>query len=189
MPDLNSNRTDVKGYDVDFRQRFRMGNMGALLFDAHWVHLTSFLRHESDGTSFEWAGTHGNCDVTNCIGTPKDRVNASLSWDIGSWRWSAIYNYRGPLQNRTDENSACASTFADGSDAPKNCKLDAFYTVDLSFRWKAWKELEVFGSVQNLFDKVAPLDPLTYGAISYNPLDVSGAIGRFYTLGLKYKFK
>ena len=35
---------------------------------------------------------------------------------------------------------------------------------------------------------VAPLDPLTYGAISYNPLDISGAVGRFYNLGLRYQF-
>jgi len=188
-PYTNSAKTDVKGYDVDFRQRLAMGGMGNLLFDFHWVHITSFLRHETDGTSFEFAGTHGNCDVTNCIGTPKDRVNAALNWDRGDWRWTAIYNYRGPIQNRAFEGDACANSFADGTDAPTNCKLPSFYTVDLSFRWRARKQIELFGSIQNLFDKVAPLDPLTYGAISYNPLDISGAVGRFYTLGLRYQFR
>jgi iron complex outermembrane receptor protein len=48
--------------------------------------------------------------------------------------------------------------------------------------------LEVFGSIQNLFDKVAPLDPLTYGAQAYNPLDYEGARGRYYTLGVRYSF-
>jgi hypothetical protein len=45
---------------------------------------------------------------------------------------------------------------------------------------------ELFGSVQNVFDRVAPFDPLTYGAISYNPLDHAGAVGRFFTLGLRH---
>jgi len=47
---------------------------------------------------------------------------------------------------------------------------------------------EVFGSVANLTDRVAPLDPLTYGAINYNPMDFSGAIGRYFTVGAKFKF-
>jgi iron complex outermembrane receptor protein len=46
----------------------------------------------------------------------------------------------------------------------------------------------LFGSVQNLFDKNAPLDPLTYGAQSYNPLDYEGARGRYYSLGARYSF-
>jgi iron complex outermembrane receptor protein len=60
--------------------------------------------------------------------------------------------------------------------------------VDLNVRWKVFKDTEIFGSVINLFDKVAPLDPTTYGAVSYNPLDYSGAVGRFFNIGLKHKF-
>ena len=53
----------------------------------------------------------------------------------------------------------------------------------------AWSvQLEVFATVQNLFDKIAPLDPLTYGATGYNPLDYAGAAGRFISAGAKYKF-
>jgi len=37
-------------------------------------------------------------------------------------------------------------------------------------------------------DAVPPLDPLTYGAQGYNPLDYSGAVGRKFNVGLKYKF-
>jgi iron complex outermembrane receptor protein len=48
--------------------------------------------------------------------------------------------------------------------------------------------MEVFGSIQNLFDIVPPVDPLTYGAQSYNPLDYSGALGRYFKLGMKYSF-
>ena len=70
-----------------------------------------------------------------------------------------------------------------------NCEIASFYTTDLSLRWRGIRNLEIFGSIQNVFDRVAPLDPLTYGAVSFNPLDISGAVGRYYSLGLKYTFK
>ncbi len=189
-PYINSASTDVKGYDLDFRQRFNMGGFGRLIFELRWTHISSFLRTEKDGTEIQWAGTHGNCDVTNCIGTPKNKVNMILTWDKGDWRVAGIVNYRGTMSNKyAAEDTSCAYTFANGSDAPNGCKIPSFYTLDVSARWKAQKNLEVFGSIQNLTDKVAPLDPTTYGAISYNPLDISGAIGRYYNIGLRYQFK
>ena len=33
-----------------------------------------------------------------------------------------------------------------------------------------------------------PVDFETYGAISYNPLDYSGAIGRLFRVGVKHQF-
>jgi iron complex outermembrane receptor protein len=32
------------------------------------------------------------------------------------------------------------------------------------------------------------VDFLTYGAIGYNPLDYSGAIGRYFRVGVKHRF-
>ncbi|HWJ94793.1 MAG TPA: hypothetical protein VNT33_08715, partial [Telluria sp.] len=84
--------------------------------------------------------------------------------------------------------SGCAVTFANGEDAPRGCELASFTVWDLVARWKPAPKWEVFGSIQNVFDKVAPLDPLTYGAQAYNPLDYQGAVGRFYTLGARYTF-
>ena len=45
----------------------------------------------------------------------------------------------------------------------------------MSGRWKATDSFEMFASVLNVTDKIAPLDPLTYGAVNYNPLHFSGA--------------
>jgi iron complex outermembrane recepter protein len=188
-PYINSANTTVRGTDVDFRHRWDLGQYGKTIFEVRWTHLSSFLRKELDGTSFQFAGTHGNCDTTNCIGTPKDKVNLVLTWERANWRVAALVNWRSSFKNVAFDGDTCASAFADGSDAPAGCKIPAFWTTDLSVRWKAQRNLEFFGSIQNLFDKVAPLDPLTYGAVSYNPLDISGAIGRFYSAGLRYQFR
>ena len=187
---VNSAQSEVRGVDVEFRQGFSVGRISGFVLDTKWTHLFRWLRTEQDGTSRDFAGTHGNCDVTNCIGTPDDRVNFRLSWERDVWKVSANLNFRGNLKNTFFENDpeGCASHFANGEDAPTGCELPSFTTVDLTLRWMAMPKMEVFGSVQNLFDEIAPLDPLTYGAQAFNPLDTQGAIGRFFTAGVRYKF-
>ena len=187
---VNSTSSTVRGVDLDAKQGFDLGGgFGKLTLDAKWTHLFKLEREETDGTKHDFAGTHGNCDATNCMGTPADRVNLGATWELGSVRVSSVLNYRASLDNINFKGeSGCATSFADGTDAPAGCKIASFTTVDLTFRWKATDNLEVSGGVQNVFNKVAPLDPYTYGATSYNPLDYSGAVGRYYNLGLKYKF-
>jgi iron complex outermembrane receptor protein len=185
---INSNDTTVKGLDLDVKQRFDLGSAGRLTGSFVWTKITSFKRNDS-GTTIEFAGTHGNCDVTNCIGTPKDRINLGLTFDRGNWGVTGLVNYISSIKNVfAAEDTSCASHFSDGSDAPGGCKIASFTTFDISGRWSPVKNLEIFGSIQNLFDRVAPLDPTTYGSVNFNPLHISGAIGRYFTVGLKYKF-
>ncbi|MEZ0469089.1 TonB-dependent receptor [Luteimonas salinilitoris] len=185
---INASATTVRGLDLDVRQSFDLGNAGTLALDLQWSRINSYER-DSDGTVSQWAGTHGDCNVTNCIGTPKDRINFGATWDINDFSLSSVVNYRGEMDNVFEESDErCASTFADGSDAPGDCEIPSFYTVDLSGSWRATEAFELFGSVQNVTDRVAPLDPTTYGALNYNPLDFSGAMGRYFTLGMRYTF-
>jgi iron complex outermembrane receptor protein len=192
---INAASTDVRGIDLDVRQAFDLANAGRLTLDMQWSHISSYEFTDNSGT-YEFAGTHDNCNVTNCIGTPKDRINLGATWDIANFSLSAVANYRASFDNTAlfsvggaTPTTDCASIFADGSDAPNGCEIPSFTTVDLSANWRATDAWEVFGSVQNVADKIAPIDPLTYGGVNYNPMDFSGAIGRFYTLGVKYRFK
>jgi len=188
---VNSSQTKVRGFDVDAKQGFDLGGgFGKLTLTAQWTHLFTFKRTEVDGSSRDFAGTHGNCDVTNCIGTPADRANFGAFVDSGAYRVGINAIYRASIENKNfkDDPAGCASTFADGSDAPAGCRVASFTTFDLVGRWLPMKNLEIYGSIRNLFDRQAPLDPLTYGQQSFNPLDYAGAVGRFYTVGLKYRF-
>ena len=186
---VNSNATTVRGWDFDIRQAIDLGRYGELGLDLQWSRINSFEREEPDGTTFQYAGTHGNCDVTNCIGTPKDRVNLGATWNMEDWTVSAIANYIGSFDNVTEErDESCANSFADGTDAPRGCEIPDFYTIDLSGSWRLTEQFELFGSVLNVTDRTAPLDPLTYGGVNYNPLHFSGAVGRYFTLGAKYTF-
>lgn len=184
---VNADSTKVNGLDLDARQRFDLGEAGQLRLDVQWSHINKFEKTVGD-TTYEYAGTHGNCDVTNCIGTPKDRINFGATWDINAFSISAVANYRSSIDNKAAKGEDCASTYADGSPAPGGCKLASFTTVDLSGNWQATDAFSVFASVQNVADRIAPLDPLSYGGFNYNPLDYSGAIGRFFTVGARYTF-
>ena len=101
---------------------------------------------------------------------------------------SAIANYIGSFENTPWEGEACLTTFADGSDSPNGCRIASFTSIDLSAKWKVLPKLELSASVQNAFDKIAPLDPLTYGSVGYNPMHFGGAVGRYFTVGVRYDF-
>ena len=184
---INSNQSTIRGVDLDLKHRMDLaGGNGKLTFGLTWTHLLKWLREEPDGTTLEFAGTHGNCDVTNCIGTPKDRVNLSAAWDVGRWRVAGVVNYRGSLSNKfSKEDTSCASVLADGTEV---CTIGSFTTLDMTARYKLNDKTEIFGGIRNLLDKKPPLDQTTYGAVSYNPLDYSGAVGRFYSIGVRHTF-
>ena len=184
---INSAQSTVRGIDLDLKHRMDLaGGKGKVTFGLVWTHLLKWQRVEQDGTTLEFAGTHGNCDVTNCIGTPKDRVNLSAAWDVGRWRVAGVVNYRGSLTNKfAKDDTECAGVLADGTEV---CSIGSFTTLDMTARYKLTDKTEIFGGIRNLLDKKPPLDQTTYGAVSYNPLDYSGAVGRFYSIGVRHTF-
>jgi iron complex outermembrane receptor protein len=188
---VNSSQSVVKGIDLDARYSYVLPKgYGTVSADGKLTHMFRWARTEKDGTTIDFAGTHGNCDVTNCAGTPRNKANMHLNYERDKWRTTVTVNYRSSFKNVLFQGDpgGCATTFADGTPAPRDCEIASFITFDLAVRWKPLPKWEVFGYVENLTSKVAPLDPLTYGAQSYNPNDFSGARGRMYTLGARYTF-
>ena len=188
---VNSASSIMRGIDFDVRHEMDLGDAGTLAFDMQWSRINLFRRDDGAGSVFQYAGTHGNCDVTNCAGTPKNRANAGITWGHDTWSVSAVANYIGSFKNIQfqDDPAGCAALFADNSNAPAGCRIPSFTTVDLSGKWKVLPRLELSASLQNAFDTIAPLDPLTYGAVNYNPMHYSGAVGRYFTVGVRYEFK
>jgi iron complex outermembrane receptor protein len=90
----------------------------------------------------------------------------------------------------TDPNGiACGVYNPDGSVFNGDCNLASFTTVDMSGRWSMNPDTDFTLSINNLLGKQAPFDPYTYGGLNYNPtFHQAGAVGRFITLGVKYRF-
>ena len=74
-PYRNSSFTEIKGVDLDIKQRLQAGRLrprhGRPDLDPH----RTWVRAESATRSYQYAGTHGNCDTSNCAGTPKDKIS------------------------------------------------------------------------------------------------------------------
>ncbi len=185
----NSSKSLTEGLDIEAKSRFDLGGgNGALTAGGTWTHLFTQSVTEANGTEHKYAGTHGDCNITNCIGSPRDRVSLYATWELAQWRLGANVNYRGSMKNEEEQGAGCAQQTLAGGDYPSGCKIKSFTTLDVSGAWKFGKSTEIFASIQNLFDSKPPTDFETYGGIGYNPLDYSGAIGRFFRVGVKHQF-
>jgi iron complex outermembrane recepter protein len=182
-----------------------------------WTHVNSFKRTDEFGNSFEYAGTHGPLVQSSGTGAPKDRATATVTWDRGPFALTLAVNYTSSITmvdhegelSETDGTTVhnantgldypdngsgrldCGVFTASGDVFNGNCKLPSFTTFDLFAKWSPTKNWDINFSVQNLFGKDAPFDPyltLTYG-INYNQAyHQAGAVGRFYTIGARYRF-
>ena len=186
----NANDSLTRGLDIEVKHRWALGGgMGKMSAGLTWTHMFVQRVIAADGVTHDYAGTHGNCDITNCIGSPKDRLSFAAAWDLDQWRMGANVNYRGSMSNKFEQSdTGCAQQLLNGSDFPAGCTVKSFTTVDVSGAYRFSKNAEVFGSIANLLDAKPPSDFETYGAIGYNPLDYSGAIGRMFRVGFKYQF-
>lgn len=186
-PFENNSRSRLRGIDFEASQKMMLGNAGSLAARLNWSYLASYEKTFDGGVTYEYAGTHGPMAVSGNTGTPQNRGALSLTWERGPAAVSAHVNFVDSFQNTDHRGAPCATTFADGSTpAPDGCRIASFTTVDLQGSYKPTKNLEVYASVSNLFDRIAPLDPSAYINLNFDPaLHLDGAIGRMFNVGVK----
>ena len=213
----NASSTKTDGFDFSAQSRASLNEYGRLSGQVFWTHVNSFERTDEFGTTLEYAGTHGPLVQSSGTGAPKDRATATVTWDRGPFALTLALNYTGSITmvdhegettpsdgpgSGTITNANTGVTYPDNGqyncgvfDVNGNvwsgCKLPSFTTFDLFAKWSPTKNWDVNFSIQNLFGKDAPFDPylaIPYG-INYNQAyHQSGAVGRFYTIGARYRF-
>jgi iron complex outermembrane recepter protein len=94
----NATKTLTDGIDVELRHRMRLGSLGQVSGQLNWTHVNKFRRTDAFGETFEYAGTHGPVVQSSGGGTPKDRINLSLTWDRASWAVTGAVNYVGSIK-------------------------------------------------------------------------------------------
>ena len=187
-PYLNAGETKTSGVDMDLRARYNLGTAGKLNGGVTVTYMKEFTRTNADGTVLEFAGTHGDINLSGNGGTPKTKVRLSAGWENGPFQLNGNVNYVSSISNTNEVGGDCLDTDENGV-ALMGCRVAAFTTVDMFGKWTLSKNLELVASISNLFDKMAPLDVQTYGRINYNPsLHQSGAVGRLFSLGARYTF-
>jgi len=187
-PYLNAGKTQTSGVDLDLRGKYNAGDYGRFNSGITVTYMKEFTRTNADGTVLEFAGTHGDVNLSGNGGTPKTKVRLTLGWDQGPFNITGNMNFVSSISNKNEVGGDCLDT--DVNDVPyTNCRIASFTTTDLFAKWTVSKQWEITASITNLFDKMAPLDVQTYGRINYNPsLHQTGAVGRYFNLGGRYTF-
>jgi iron complex outermembrane recepter protein len=94
----NATKTLTDGIDVELRHRLRLGSFGQLDGQLNWTHINKYRRTDAFGETFDYAGTHGPVVQSSGGGTPRDRVNLSLTWDRAEWAVTGAVSYVGRVK-------------------------------------------------------------------------------------------
>jgi len=194
-PFQNANTVKTDGIDLDVVWKQSLKEWGTLTTEFQWTHVFNYSQ-TLGGTEFKYVGTSGNYDVSSGSGTPEDRWNLILGWQQGPWnvtgtvRYVSGYDeipYQGVSSDLSDPDTGCLGLQYAGT----NCRVASFTTLDLAASYSGFKNWQIFGSVINVFNRIAPYAPAAaYGFINYNyNYAFSGGTGTQFNLGVRYTFQ
>ncbi|MFL6722198.1 MAG: TonB-dependent receptor plug domain-containing protein [Sphingomonas sp.] len=142
-----------------------------------------------------YAGTLGPYQLSSGAGTPAWRGNWSNSLEWGPATITGTAYYVSSYWDYSEDTSTppvtnkCAAAGELYSES--FCKTKQFIWVDLVGSYKLSDNITLYGSVLNLFNARAPIEPANYAGpqANYNPTwHQAGAIGRAYRLGVNFTF-
>lgn len=189
-PYINANSLLTKGVDLDVRGNFH------IMDGLHWISeftTTDILTWKKDfGQGYlQMAGTQGPYILSSGAGTPKWRASWSNTLTNGKWSATASIYYVSHLYMSVPDatgNYSCYSVGANGGNFPANCTVPSFTYVDLNGSYHLTRNIDLFGGIENLFDRGPGFDPIDYAAVNYNPTyQQAGIIGRYFQLGVRLR--
>ncbi|MFO1398353.1 MAG: TonB-dependent receptor [Burkholderiales bacterium] len=192
VPWVNASNIKTDGIDLDVVWRQSLREWGNLTTELQWTHVFRYSQTFPDGTTYRYDGTQGDVGVGSSGGTPSDRINLILGWSRGPWNVTGTLRYISDYQSvayrgaQDDPDVGCLSTL----DGP-TCHVPSFTTLDLAAQYTGFKNWQVFGSIVNVFNRIAPFNPAAVGnSVNYNyNYAFTGATGMQFNLGARYTFE
>src|ERR1700761_6856364 len=181
---INANSLKTTGLDVDIQAHFDFNNNWKYISELSGTQIFNWALTLPDGTRQQFVGTHGPYALSSGAGTPRTRGSFAntVIWD--KLTGTLTMYYVSGLANYAQDQSG----FDPLSVLPFSGHIASFTYFDLTGSYDINDHISITGSVQNLFDRKAPIDPANYAANNYNPTyDLAGIIGRFYNVGVKVK--
>ena len=192
-PYVNANSLITKGVDLDVRGTFHFAD------DYQWISeftSTDILTWKEDfGQGYlQFVGTQGPYILSSGAGTPKWRASWANTLQHGNWSVTASVYYVSHLYMSVPDitgNNSCFSTGPTGANFPANCTMPSFTYVDLNGSYHLTHDIDIFGGIQNVFDRGPGLDPIDYAGAgaNYNPTyQQQGIVGRYFQAGVRVRF-
>lgn len=177
LPYENLGSTEITGFDIDLKGRASLGEYGKVGAQIVYSYTPHYRVRAVEGAEEEdWAGTYSQ---------PKERWQIKTTWEHSGWSTSLNFNYTGGfLRAYTPSNLTCPYP-----DTPSLCSVSSWLTTDLIVSYKGFKDWTIVGSIDNIEDKMAPIDErratrfTMYNATYHNPY------GRYFRLAAKYAFR
>ena len=184
---VNANSIETSGLDFNGRFSARLGNVRfSSVAEASLIFLlqTEF----ADGHVERYDGTLGNFNLTAGTGTPKWRGHWANTVGIGALDVTGTVNYvSGYNLSAMDQGTGYKDCGLSNGNQP--CDVKSYVTFDLVGNVKVNDRFSFYANVINLFDRLPPLDNVTYGANNYNPVVAGdGILGRFFRIGVKVNY-
>ncbi len=191
-PYVNANALSTDGVDADLRVSLDLGARVQYLSELEATKIFSWKIVFPGGNSQQYVGTQGPYILSSGAGTPRYRGRWTNTLTIGPATVSGNLYYVSGIHMYTPDITPagfCFSTDAAGAPFPPNCRVASFVDVDLTGAYRFGQNLELNVAVENLLDRKPPFDPIDYAGTNYNPTYAqSGIVGRFWRLGMSYKF-
>ncbi len=146
------------------------------------------LSTEVEGVVQKYEGTLGNFNLTAGNGTQEWHGSWLTTLDFGNFELNGTANYiSGYNLSAMDQGDGYKDCGSSPGITP--CDVDSYLTFDLSMRFKINDQFTLYGVVNNVLDKMPPIDPVTYGANNYNAVQGgNGILGRYLKAGVKVGF-
>lgn len=186
---VNANTIKSEGIDFGANARFDIGPV-------RWTsNLDATLQLElsttfPDGSKETYVDTLGNFNLTAGSGTYRWHGNWQNTFDFNPISITGTVNYTsGYNLSAEDQGTGYEDCGLAPSPAYTGCRVKSYLTVDLNTSVKVNDKFTFYVNVLNLFDRLPDVDPVTYGAYLYNPVQAGdGIYGRFFRAGAKFTF-
>jgi iron complex outermembrane receptor protein len=186
---VNANTIKSEGIDFGINSRLQFGDMT-------WVsNLDATLQLElsttfPDGRKESYVDTLGNYNLTAGTGTFRWRGNWQNTLLVGPYSVTGTVNYTSGYDLSAEDQGGEAG---DCSLAPSpnytGCRVKSYLTFDLNGSVKVSDNMTFYVNVLNMFDRMPDVDPATYGAYLYNPVQAGENIfGRRFLAGARVNF-
>ncbi|MET0180845.1 MAG: TonB-dependent receptor, partial [Novosphingobium sp.] len=188
---INSDTIRSEGLDFAASARFDLGDDIRFTSTAEASYIINLSTTFPDGTTQSYEGTLGNFNLTAGSGTPEWHGSWQNTLEWGPWTVSATAEYfDGYNLSAADQGDTAGDCGQLGGSATfVGCNVDSYITVDLAASVEVNDKFTFYVNVLNLLDDLPPIDPITYGANNYNPVQGgTGIFGRQFRVGAKVNF-
>ena len=173
----NLGSTMVRGYDIDVKNRWPLGELGTLTLAGTYNRMPRYkVRPVADAEEVDYAGTYLQ---------PRERYTLGGTWEYGAWTTSLTWNYIGGYSRAFSPiDTVCPYE----STTPGLCRVESWMTADLFVGYKGIKNLELGLKVQNIDNRQAPLDERAASDFTLYRSAYHNQLGRFVSVSARYTF-